>query len=131
MMEISPAVMVHSLAHIERALALRRPVTLLSGPGAALYAGCLWWQQLLAASGFTGLALLDCADAPGRALEALKLGLGGIVLTCPPAVFAPTVFAIVSEIATAQHALVLPQAPKALDLAQNGAVRHLEAWLEP
>jgi hypothetical protein len=125
MIEISPAVMVHSLAHVQCALALRRPVTLLSAPGAALYAGCLWWRQLLAESGFTDLALLDCADAPGRALEALKLGLGGIVLTCPPAAFAT-----VSEIATAQHAVLLPQAPKALDLAQYGAVRHLETWLE-
>lgn len=125
MMEISPVVMVHSLAHIECALALRRPVTLLSGPGAALYAGCLWWRQLLAEADFTGLALLDCADAPGRALEALKLGLGGIVLTCPPAAFA-----IVSEIAAAQGAMILPRAPKALDLAQHGAARHLKAWLE-
>ncbi len=55
-----------------------------------------------------------------------ELGLGGIVLTCPPAAFA-----IVSEIAAAQGAMILPQAPKALDLAQYGAVRHLEAWLKP
>ena len=126
MMEISPAVMVHSLAHIECTLALRRPVTLLSGPAAAVYAGCLWWQQLLEAADFTGLALLDCADAPGRALEALKLGLGGIILTCPQAAFA-----VVSEIAAAQGAVLLPQAPKALDLAQYGAARQLEVWLKP
>jgi hypothetical protein len=126
MMEISPAVMVHNLAHIECALGLRLPVTLLSGPGAAVYAGCLWWQQLLEAADFTGLALLDCADAPGRALEALKLGLSGIVLTCPQAAFA-----IASEIAAAQGAILLPQAPKALDLAQYGSARHLEAWLTP
>jgi hypothetical protein len=123
-MEISHAVMVHSLAHVRLALAPRRPVALLSAPGAALYAGCLWWQQLLAEAQFTNLALLDCADAPGRALEALKLGLNGIVLRGSPATFA-----IVAEIAARQGAILLPQAPRALDLAQHGAIRHLETWL--
>ena len=107
MMEISPAIMVHSLAHAELALALRRPVTLLSAPGAAVYAGCLWWQQLLAEADFTGLALLDCADAPGRALEALKLGLSGIVLTARPPLSPSS-----SEIAAAQGAVLLPKPPR-------------------
>jgi hypothetical protein len=124
MIEISPAVIVHSLAHVRQALAPGLPVTLLSAPGAAVYAGCLWWRQLLEEAAFANLALLDCADAPGRALEALKLGLTGIVLNCPPGSFA-----IVSEIAATQHAILLPHAPKALDLAQHGAIRHLEAWL--
>jgi hypothetical protein len=73
---------------------------------------------------FKGTALLDCADAPGRALEALKLGLGGIVLNCPQASFA-----VVAEIAAAQGAFLLSQAPPALDLGQCGANRRLEAWL--
>lgn len=124
MMEISPAVIIHSLAHARRALEPSLPVTLLSAPGAALYAGCLWWQKLLEQAEFKGTALLDCADAPGRALEALKLGLGGIVLQCPPAAFA-----VAAEIAAAQGALLLPHAPPALDLGQNGANRRLEAWL--
>lgn len=116
--------MVHGLAHARLALAPGRPVTLLSAPGAAIYAGCLWWQQLLAEAGCEKLALLDCADAPGRALEALKLGLKGIVLHAPP-----SAFALVAEIASAQDAVLLGHPPRALDLAQQGAVRHLEAWL--
>ncbi len=124
MTKISPAVIVHSLEQARRALAPGRPVTLLSAPGAAVYAGCLWWQELLTQAAFNGVALLDCADAPGRALEALKLGLTGIVLRCPPAAFA-----VVAELAAAQNALLLAQAPPALDLAQPGAIRQLEAWL--
>lgn len=123
-MEISPAVIIHSLQDARRALEPGLPVTLLSAPGAALYAGCLWWQKLLEQAEFTGTALLDCADAPGRALEALKLGLAGIVLHCPP-----TAFAVVAEIAAAQGAILLPHAPPALDLGQYGADRRLEAWL--
>jgi hypothetical protein len=124
MRKISPAVIVHGLKDARRALEPRLPVTLLSAPGAALYAGCLWWQKLLEQVEFKGTALLDCADAPGRALEALKLGLGGIVLNCPQASFA-----VVAEIAAAQGAFLLSQAPPALDLGQCGANRRLEAWL--
>jgi len=116
-----PAVIVHGLEHARLALAPGHPVTLLSAPGAALYAGCLWWQQLLAQSGHIGPALLDCAAAPGRALEALKLGLSGIILQNPPPAIA--------QIAAAQQALLLPVAPPALDLAQAGALRRLTEWL--
>jgi hypothetical protein len=116
-----PAVMIHGLDHARTALAPGLPVTLLSAPGAATYAGCLWWREVLAQAGFTGPALLDCGDAPGRALEALKLGLSGVILS--PAQ------AVVSQIGAAQGALVLTQAPPSLDLAQAGAARHLIAWL--
>ena len=123
-MQIPPAVIVHSLVQVRCALAPGRPVTLLSAPGAAVYAGCLWWQEVLAQARFDGVALLDCADAPGRALEALKLGLGGIVLHCPPAAFA-----VVAELAATHDALLYAQAPPALDLAHPAAMRQLEAWL--
>ncbi len=89
-----------------------------------MYAGCLWWSALLAAAGWTGPALLDCGDAPGRALEALKLGATGIVLGCPP-----PAFAVVAGIAADQGAMLLAAAPPALDLAQRGAARSLAAWL--
>ncbi len=124
-MRIAPAVIVHSLRDARAALAPGRPLTLLSARGAALFAGCLWWQELLALAAFTGTALLDCADAPGRALEALKLGLAGIVLTCEPAAYG-----VVAGIAASQGALLLPIAPPALDLAEPGAARHLAAWLD-
>ena len=118
------SVMVHGLADARVALAVGRPLTLLSAPGAAQYMGCLWWRELLAAAAFEGPALLDCADAPGRALEALKLGLRGVVLAAPPAAFA-----LVAELATAQGALLLARAPPALDLGEAGAQRRLLAWL--
>jgi hypothetical protein len=120
----APAVIIHSLKDAQTALAPGRPITLLSAPGSALYAGCLWWQKLLAAAGHTGPAFLDCADAPGRALEALKLGLPGIILTAEPAPYT-----IVAEIAAAQGAVLLPAAPPALDLAVPGAARKLASWL--
>ena len=124
MIALPPAVIVHCLADVQTALAPGHPVTLLSAPGAAQFAGCLWWRELLAAAQFTGPALLDCGDAPGRALEALHLGLGGIVLRAPqPA------FAIVAELAAAQGALLRPLAPPALDFGHITAIRGLESWL--
>ncbi len=123
-MELPPAVMVHGLDDARTALAPGRPVLLLSAPGAALFGGCLWWQALMRAAGVTGLSLLDCGDAPGRALEALRLGLPGVVLTCE----APA-FGVVAGVAAECGALVLPAAPAALDLGRRGAARHLTAWL--
>ena len=118
------SVMVHGLADVRVALAVGRPLTLLSAPGAAQYMGCLWWRELLRAASFDGPALLDCADAPGRALEALMLGLTGLVLTAPPAAFT-----VVAQLARAQGAVLLERAPPALDLGQPGAKRRLAAWL--
>lgn len=118
-----PAIIVHGLPDIHRALAPNRKVTLLSAPGAALYAGCGWWAALLTAAAFTGPAFLDCADAPGRAWEGLKLGLSGVILApCPS-------WAQVAEYAATQGATVLAEAPPALDLAAPGAARRLEDWL--
>jgi len=122
-MAYPPVIIVHGLPHIRAALAPQRPVTLLSAPGATLYAGCGWWAALLTASGFTGPAFLDCADAPGRAWEGLKLGLTGIILApCPS-------FAQVAAYAAAKNATLLSTAPAALDLGQPGAARQLAQWL--
>lgn len=120
-----PALIVHSAADVARALAPARPVTLLSPPGFALYAGCLWWQSLLASAGFTGPALLDCDDAPARALEALRLGLRGVILD--PA--APA-FARLAAIAGECGATLLAQRPPALDLAAPIVPATLAAWLD-
>jgi hypothetical protein len=78
---------------------------------------------LLAQAAFTGPAFLDCADAPGRAWEGLRLGLHGVILKPCPA------WAQVAEFAATQNATLLSAAPPALDLAPPGAVRRLEAWL--
>ena len=124
-MVLPPAVIIHGLGDARLALAPRRPVTLLSAPAAALYAGCHWWYQLILAAETVHPALLDCADAPGRAVEALKMGLQGIVLDARPDVYAQ-----VAELAEIYGALLLPAAPPALDLAMRGADRKLAAWLE-
>jgi hypothetical protein len=123
-MKLPPAVVVHGLDDARQALAPGRPVTLLSGPGAAIYAGCGWWRALVTASGTTGPDVLDCADAPGRAMEALRTGCRLLVLD--PAVPAA---GLVAARAAAVGASVLPQRPPALDLAQPGSLRRLEAWL--
>lgn len=126
-MVLPPAVMVHGLAQAQAALAPGRPVTLLSAPGAAIYAGVGWWRELVAqAAGGNPPPpdILDCADAPGRALEALRHGQRLLILRAAPALFAD-----IAERAARQGATVLAAAPPSLDLAGRGAARRLAAWL--
>ena len=127
-MVLPPAVVIHGLPHARLALAPGRPVTLLSAPGAASYAGVAWWCAVIAAARaeFPESDLpdvLDCADAPGRALEALSLGCRIIVLQPGPA------FADIAGRAAAQGAVLLPQSPTALDLDERGSLRRLDAWI--
>jgi hypothetical protein len=128
-MIVHPAVIVHGLADAKAAVAFGLPVTLLSAPGAALFAGCLWWKSVVAracaASPQTSvLDILDCADAPGSAMAALRSGLCRLVLW-PQAPGWDGVAAI-----AAQHGgFVLTRAPAALDLSERGALRRLPAWL--
>ena len=84
-MIVPPAVIVHGLADARTALAPGRPVTLLSAPGAALYAGCGWWQAMVAAvrAEFPATEeedILDCADGSGQAMAALRIGVIRLVL---------------------------------------------------
>jgi hypothetical protein len=122
-MVLFPAVIVHGIEDARAALAPGRPLIFLSAPGAALHGGCLWWQALMRLAG-QNFSLLDCGDAPGRAVEALRLGLPGVVLACED-----TAFAVVAGIAAAEGVLLLPAAPPALDMAAPGAARRLAAWL--
>jgi len=121
---IHKAVIVHGLEDAQAALAPGLPVTLLSAPGAALFGGCLWWRALMGAAGVKGVSLLDCADAPGRALEALRLGLPGIVFTGEV-----SARDVIAKVAARTGAVVLETAPPALDMAERGAARRLLAWL--
>ncbi len=127
-MNAPPAVVVHGLSEVRSALAPGRPVTLLSAPGAALYAGCAWWQALVsrARAEHPGIAIadiLDCSDAAGRALEAMRGGLRRLVLeACPGRDDAATA-------AASCGATLLLHRPPALDLARPGAERRLAAWL--
>ena len=128
-MIVYPAVIVHGAADAYAALAPRLPVTLLSAPGAASFAGCLWWQGIVAMSRAKhpetiAIDVLDCADASGMAMGALRCGICRLVLWP-----ASSGWDRVVTIAERQGGFVLPQAPVALDLANRDAIRRLHPWL--
>ncbi|MBN8906495.1 MAG: hypothetical protein J0H99_07690, partial [Rhodospirillales bacterium] len=86
-----------------------------------------WWQALLEAGqgGAAGtLDLLDCGAAPAHALEAMRIGLRGIVLqrTAPG-------WERVAAIAVETGVRLLSDRPSSLDLAVRGAERRLAAWV--
>ena len=110
-MELYPAAIVHGLGDAVAALARGEPVTLISAPGAALHAGCGWWQTLIEAAraaypDVPCIGILDCADATGQALAALRIGVTRLVLWPE----APGRDAVVA-IAAAAGGFVLPAAP--------------------
>lgn len=125
---LPPAITIHSLEHAKRALTIGRPVTLLSAPAAAVYAGPAWWRALLAACDTVQPDMLDCADAPGRALEAIALGCQHVVLLPCPA------WASVADRAAAAGAILLTERPPSLDCADPAAparmAARIAAWLE-
>jgi len=128
-MVVHPAVIVHGLADARAALAVGAPVTLLSAPGAALFAGCLWWRELVAAARADcpharAIDILDCADASGMAMAALRSGVCRLVLWRD----APG-WQAVNAIAERQRGFVLSQAPAALDMAAHNARWRLRGWL--
>jgi hypothetical protein len=125
-----PAVVVHSLAHSRAVLALGRPVTLLSAHAAAVYAGAAWWLALIKRARFENPAvpledILDCADASGLALSALRIGQRTIILEPE----APG-WSAVSAIAASLDCEVLTHRPRALDMSIPGEVRRLHDWLQ-
>lgn len=126
----SPAVVVHSLADARVVLACGRPVTLLSGEAAALYAGCGWWRALTEAARveFPLVAigdLLDCADASGQALAALRVGLRHLILA-PDAPGRERVATIVAGLG----GVLLAERPAALDFAESADRRRLHEWVQ-
>lgn len=128
-MILYPAVIVHGLRDAETVLALGLPVTLLSAPGAAAYAGCLWWRELVAAAsrahpGTETTDILDCAEASGLAMGAIRCGVNRLILY--PS--APGRAAVVT-IAESQGGYVLEAPPPALDMGKSRANRDLPAWL--
>lgn len=128
--KLYPAVVIHGLADARAVLIHQRPVALLSATGAALYAGSLWWRAVIdrIRGEYADVAIwdiLDCADASGLALGALRIGVRRIVLD--PA--APG-WAAVADVAASMGAEVLTMRPPALDMADRGAFRRLNAWLQ-
>jgi hypothetical protein len=133
---LPPAVTVHGAADARAALAAAGPggVLLLSAPGAGGYGGPAWFLGVVALEaaarpGVRHLVALDCADAPGTALAALRAGLRLVVLdgACPA-------FAAVAAAAAEAGARVLPARPDSLDLGGLDLRRRadrarLAAWL--
>ncbi|HET6308041.1 MAG TPA: hypothetical protein VFG12_12700, partial [Rhodopila sp.] len=113
-MIVHPAVIVHGVADVTAALAPGLPVTLLSAPGAGCFAGCLWWREIIAlgrdaAPEAVAVDVLDCADASGMAMGALRSGVCRLVLWPE----APG-WDRVAAVAELQGGFVLPAAPAAL-----------------
>jgi len=115
------AVVVTSLAHAEAALAaaetMGAKVILLSAPDAAANVGPGWFDAVvtLAADRFPAanyVALLDCGDAPGDAMAALRHGFKQIRYAGPKQ-------AAISDIARKLKAKVVVSRPDALDLQNN------------
>jgi hypothetical protein len=96
-----------------------------------MFAGSAWWRALIdrAAAEYPDVRcddILDCADASGLALGALRIGQRRIILY--PA--APG-WAEVATTAATIGCEVLTERPAALDLARRGAARGLQNWLQP
>lgn len=128
-MRLPPSVVVYGLADTRAALGVGLPVTLLSAPGAALFAGIGFWHALVAQAkaehpDVTAPDVLDCGDAAGYALAALRLGQRVLVLA-----EGTQGRAAVAAIASASGATLLAARPAALDLARRGAARRLPGWL--
>ena len=128
-MMLYPAVIVHGMEDVCTALRPRLPVLLLSAPAAAVFAGCGFWLALigLARENFPAATFqdaLDCADAPGIALAAIRAGQRTLILRTD----APG-FAAVAAIAAENGLCLFGEPPPALDLAWRGAARKLSAWL--
>lgn len=74
-------ILIHGLddarAALDAAASLGVPVTLQSAPGAGAYAGVGWFERVVVAASaeYPAVALsavLDCSDAPGAVLEAVR-----------------------------------------------------------
>jgi hypothetical protein len=134
-----PAVVVHDAAGARAALTLAGPqgVLLLSIPGAAGSLGAPWFLALVAKAVADvpdppprWQAAIDCGDAPGHALAALRAGARLLILdpACPA-------FGAVASAASEVGASVWPARPgpaldlRDLDLDRAGARAVLRRWL--
>jgi hypothetical protein len=134
-MEHPPAVIVHSFAEavagLAEAQAMGRGVSLLSAPGAALYAGCGWWRALVEAArakypDVPCTDILDCADGTGQALAALRIGLTRLVLW-PDAPGREAVVAIAESLG----GFVLPAPPPADPLVRGAGAAVMRPSYRP
>ncbi|KAA2214894.1 hypothetical protein [Teichococcus oryzae] len=113
-------------------LRLPRPLPLVSLPGAGLFLGPGWFLAMMegavaAQGGVAILPVLDCADAPGRALDALRQGVPAVVMW--PATPA---FGAVAAAAEECGGVLLGAPPPALGpfaAGRRDAPAKLAAWL--
>ncbi len=109
-----PVVLVADFATAVEAVGAGRPVTLLSAEGAAATLGALWWRALADAAQARATApmadILDCADAPGHAMAALRCGCRALVLAPGPG------FARVAAAAASLGGTVLDTRPPAMTI---------------
>ncbi len=122
----TPAVVVHGADDVRHVLAAAngRAVTLLSAPGAAGFGGAAWFLAACAEARAIDTVVLDCADAPGRVLQALRAGARTVVFTGPPALAER-----LALVAREAGAMLLRARPGALDLAAPDAAARLPQWL--
>jgi hypothetical protein len=116
-------IIIHSLDHARAALAaaaaLDVPVIIASAPGAAAYLGPQWLSEVaaLAAAEHPDArvsVLLDCGDAPGHVLAALRQGIKRIRFTGRAAVAGK-----LAALAKRQGAELIRGRRKALDLLDS------------
>lgn len=121
-------IVIHGIDHARAACAAAREldvaVHLVSAPGAASYAGPAWFRELIAAiraeyPDADIAATLDCGDAPGHALAALRAGVGTIRFTGPKRV-RDKIAAIAAELG----ATLETGSARALDLAGAADAEH-------
>ena len=126
---ISPA---QVTAALSAAATTGHPIILLSAPFAADYVGPAWFAKLVATAAkdfpdAMATPVLDCGDAPGFALAALRIGITAICFDGPTA-------ARIRDIAEQYGATVLAERPKsldlqALDIGRADLVAACTAWL--
>ena len=119
-----------ALAALRAASDLRRPLTLVSAPGAGAHAGALWVRDVVAKAraAFPEVAVtagLDGADRAGDAQGALASGITHVLFTGNPAAARALV-----DVATARGAVLLSALPDPLDLrTARDPVAACLAWL--
>ncbi|MFI5024871.1 MAG: hypothetical protein ACHQRJ_24885 [Alphaproteobacteria bacterium] len=129
------AVVIHSLAHAKAALAAASAegvaVELWSAEGAAANAGAGWFKAVLEAArrevpGARSTAVLDCADLPGYALGAFRIGVEAVCFSG-----AAKIAAKLADIAAQEGRRCLRRRPRgALDLGHAAdPFAACQAWL--
>jgi hypothetical protein len=128
------AIIIHSLddarAALRAARELRLPVAVISGPGGGSYAGPGWFNAVIETAQsecpeVPVTAILDCDDASGHVLGALRAGVKAVRFTGRADVAAK-----LADIAASQGAVLLTGDIETLDLrAHRDPVAACKGWL--